>query len=514
MSYPDTPALRALTRQVQDDLALMAYPKRNWVLPPVSLEPEHTPGAATGAATGAAPGAALASDHEVHDVLIIGAGQAGLATALALRRDGVDRVLLVDSQPAGHEGVWENFARMTHLRTPKATVGIEGGLPNLSAPAFYKAAYGSAAWESIERIERPRWMAFLRWFRHAAGLEVLNEQVCTSLKPQGDLIAVQLARSPGAQAHAAPQSSRTVLARHVVLATGFDGCGAWRVPAHIARAIAPERLNHTNGPIDFAALAGKRVGILGHGASAFDNACQVLAHGAASVDLCFRRTQIPTVNPHRRLEFAGFLKHFYDLDDLTRWHTNQFFELHDQPPTQNGWDQAHSYPQFHVHSGSPWLEVHDDGQAVQVRTPHADFSFDHVICATGAVVDYNARAELRTLGPLVRRWRHAFTPPEGLHSETLGEYPYLGPGFEYQPLDPVRDGWVRRVKAFNFSSIVSMGPHTTSASGHKHAVPRLVSGITGALMAEQAADLIPALQAYTEPELRPWQPVTQMAKAA
>jgi hypothetical protein len=33
-------------------------------------------------------------------------------------------------------------------------------------------------------------------------------------------------------------------------------------------------------------------------------------------------------------------------------------------------------------------------------------------------------------------------------------------------------------------------------------------------MAEQAADLIPALQAYTEPELRPWQPVTQMAKAA
>jgi FAD-dependent urate hydroxylase len=475
MNPPDSPALRALTRQVQADLALMAYPNRSWVLP--------------------APGASTA---DVHDVLIVGGGQAGLAAALALRRDGIERVRVLDSQPAGFEGVWETFARMPRLRTPKATVGIEGGLPNLSAPAFYQAAYGADAWAAIDRIERPRWMAFLRWFRQAAGLDVDNNRAVVGLAPEDELLALQVADTTNPDAPV-----RIERARHVVLATGFDGCGAWRVPADIAAAVSPARLNHSNEPIDFAALAGKRVGILGHGASAFDNACLVLQHGAASVDLCFRREEIPIVNPHRRLEFAGFLKHFFELDDLTRWSTNRFFEVHDQPPTQDSWDGAHGFAQFRAHAGSPWLQVHDDGQAVQVRTPHTAFTFDHVICATGVAVDFEARAELRSLAPRVKRWRDVFTPPMALRSDTLGEYPYLGAGFEYLPLDPRQDAWVRRVKAFNFSSVASMGPHTTSASGHKYAVPRLVAGITGALMAEQSADLLSALHAYDEAELRP-----------
>ncbi len=473
MNWPDTPAVQALTRRVQEELALLAYPDRRWVLP--------------------APGA-----DDALDVLIVGGGQAGLATALALRRDGVDKVLVVDARAAGEEGVWEDFARMTHLRTPKATIGIEGGVPSLSAPAFYRAAWGDDAWRRIDRIERPRWMSFLRWFRHAAGIAVDNRTACRAVAPDGDVLAVQL------QSLEVPDAPlRTLRARHVVLATGYAGAGAWAVPPHIAAAVAPQRLSHSNGPIDFAALAGKRVGILGHGASAFDNACVALEHGAASVDLCYRRARIPTINPHRRLEFAGFLKHFHQLDDLTRWRTNLFFEQHDQPPTQNGWDRAHGFAQFRSHATSPWQTLHDDGQQVQVQTPHRSFTFDHVICATGSVVDYSARDELRLLGPRVRRWRHAFTPPSGLSSDTLGEYPYLGPGFEYQPLDPELDAWVSRVKAFNFSSIVSMGPHTTSASGHKYAVPRLVAGITASLMSEQAGALLPALESYAEAELRP-----------
>jgi FAD-dependent urate hydroxylase len=489
MDQPNSEALRALTRQVQQDLALLAYPNRSWVLPPTSSE----------------------SQEDVFNVVIVGGGQAGLSTALALRREGVERVLIIDSQPEGKEGVWDTFARMTHLRTPKFTIGIEGGIANLSAPAFYKAAYGDEAWARIDRIERPRWMAFLRWFREVTGLQVLNNTSCTSLSKHGNLIALTVddKTDPEGASSVMPQT-RTVLARHVVLTTGFDGCGQWKIPEHIASSVSPARLNHSNEPIDFGALAGKRVGILGHGASAFDNACVVLEHGASSVDLCFRRQQIPTINPHRRLEFSGFLKHFYELDDLTRWRTNRFFEVQDQPPTQNGWDRAHSYKQFRVHAGSPWIKLQDDGRVVHVQTPNAQFEFDHLICATGAVVDFAARGELKTLGPLVKRWHHMFTPPEDLQSTSLGDYPYLGPGFEYQPLDAENDSWVRRVKAFNFSSIVSMGPHTTSASGHKYSVPRLVNGITAALMAEQAAALLPALEAYDEAELRPVIPSTAM----
>jgi cation diffusion facilitator CzcD-associated flavoprotein CzcO len=483
---PPSPALEALTRQVRDELALLAYPNRPWVVP-----------------------VSHPSGEPVHDVIVIGGGQAGLGTALALKRDGVTNVRVLDAQPAGREGVWESFARMSNLRTPKGTVGIEGGVPALSAPAFYKAMYGAEAWERIDRIERTRWMDFLRWFRHAAGLDVANDTACRGLGPDGDLIAIAVQST-----HAPDAPLRTLRARHVVLATGFDGAGAWHIPAAIASAIAPQRLDHSSGPIDFARLAGRRVGILGHGASAFDNACVALEHGAASVDLCFRRDRIPTVNPHRRLEFAGFLKHFPELDDLTRWRTNRFFEVHDQPPTQNAWDRTHSFAGFRVHAASPWLSIRDDGRCVHVRTPTAHFEFDHVICATGAVVDYDARDELRTLGPCVKRWRHVLVPPAGEGSDTLGEHPYLGPGFEYLPLDPQRDDWVRRVKAFNFSSIVSMGPHTTSASGHKYSIPRLVSGITSRLMADQAGGLLPALQAYDEVELRPVVPAPTPVDAA
>ena len=473
--WPDTPAVRALTARVREELALLAYPGRAWVLP-----------------------ARADNTETIHDVVIVGAGQAALGTALALKRDGVHDVVLLDRLPAGAEGVWEQFARMSHLRTPKFTVGIEGGIPSLSAPAFYRAAYGDAAWAAIERIERTRWMQFLRWFRHAAGISVLNTTECLGLAPRHGVIAVTTR-----DRNAPTQPPGMLLARQVILATGFDGAGAWRIPAAIQQAVAAERIDHACSRIDFTRLAGKRVGILGHGASAFDNACVALEHGAESVDVCYRRETIPTINPHRRLEFAGFLKHFPELDDRTRWQTNHFFETYDQPPTQNAWDRAHANRNFRSHSGCPWVSIRDDGRQVFVTTPKGGFAFDHILCATGAVVDYDARPELQTLGPLVKRWHHAYRPAPDEASDTLGDYPYLGPTFEYLPLDSERDGWVSRVRAFNFSSAVSMGPHTTSASGHKYAIPRLVSGITRALMLEQAHELLPALHAYDEIELRP-----------
>ena len=69
-------------------------------------------------------------------------------------------------------------------------------------------------------------------------------------------------------------------ARKIVLATGQEGIGGWWMPEPIAALPARFRA-HTNEMIDFQALRGKVVAVLGAGASAFDNAAVALEHGAA-----------------------------------------------------------------------------------------------------------------------------------------------------------------------------------------------------------------------------------------
>ncbi|MGL1765620.1 hypothetical protein ACSTIG_23675, partial [Vibrio parahaemolyticus] len=85
-----------------------------------------------------------------------------------------------------------------------------------------------------------------------------------------------------------PDGSWVLLARHVVLATGIEGAGGRHVPA-LLDGLPADRVHHTHDAIDFAALAGKRIGILGAGTGAFDNAATALEHGAASVDVHMRR---------------------------------------------------------------------------------------------------------------------------------------------------------------------------------------------------------------------------------
>lgn len=84
-----------------------------------------------------------------------------------------------------------------------------------------------------------------------------------------------------------------MFARKVVLANGIDGSGRWDVPEIIRSQVAPHLYAHTHDPINFDTLAGKRIGILGAGASAFDNAIVALESGASEAHLFFRREQYP-----------------------------------------------------------------------------------------------------------------------------------------------------------------------------------------------------------------------------
>ena len=255
-------ALERLAEQARRDLAALAHPSAAWVRP----LPDATA-------------------RQVYDVVIVGAGQAGLIVGLALTREGVRNVLLLDRNPAGYEGPWETFARMQTLRTPKTLVGAELGIPSLSVRSWFEARYGAEAWERITWIPRRDWMRYLRWYRAIADLEIRNEVEVTGIAPADKALAVSTTTASG--------GGDTVLARRVVIATGHDGGGIWAVPEMVSRALPPEVYTHSNVPLDFAALAGKRIGILGHGGSAFDAGLAALQAGAASVDLCFRRVRLP-----------------------------------------------------------------------------------------------------------------------------------------------------------------------------------------------------------------------------
>jgi cation diffusion facilitator CzcD-associated flavoprotein CzcO len=461
--------LAALGAAVRAELALLAYPDRPWTT--------------TAAGPDGAP---------LLDVIIVGGGQSGLAIAHGLRREGIVALANLDRAPAGGAGVWNDFARMSELRTPKALNGMDFGLASLSVQRWLAARHGEAGWEALGRISRTDWIAYLAWYRETLGLDVESETMVVDVRRgDNDLIAVDTI---------AGGMARTRHARTVVLATGYDGAGSWRVPAEIAQALPPGRCDHSNGPIDFARHAGQRLAVIGHGASAFDSAAAALRAGAASVDLLFRRERLPTANPHREIETAGLMTHYPWLPDALRWRIARHFRRVDQPPAEDGFRAALALPGFRMHAGSPILAVGFDGQAITLRTPQRSFTVDHVIAATGLMVDLAARSELKSLALEIARWHHRHRPDPRDEHAALGAHPYLGPHYELEPLDPA-ETWIRRVFAFNGSAFVSQGPHSTSNSGHKHAVPRLIRGVTRALFLAEAPLLLERLQAYDAPDL-------------
>jgi cation diffusion facilitator CzcD-associated flavoprotein CzcO len=354
----------------------------------------------------------------------------------------------------------------------------------------------AGSWEAVDRIGRSDWMDYLRWYRRVLNLPVRNEVAVVGIAPEDAWLVLSLQT---------PQGAQQLRARRVILATGYDGAGEWRIPLEIAVALPPERCRHSNTAIDFAAYRGKRLGILGHGASAFDAAITALTSGARSVDLCFRRDELPSVNPHRHIEFAGLLKHFPDLDDAIRWGVNVYFDAVDQPPAQYSYDSALAYANFAIHPSSPWLDVGMAGDEIQIRTRHRSFVFDEIICATGSAVDFSCRPEMTGLVGDFALWRDRYTPPPSDAHDRLGFYPYLGPHYDLQEREPGTAPHIPKIHAFSFAAIVSMGPHSTSASGLKYAIPRLIRGLTRSLFLEQQGGLLEGLRAYRETEIN-WPP--------
>lgn len=426
-------------------------------------------------------------------VAIIGGGQSGLFVGHALQRAGIGNIAVLDRNPSGYEGVWETYARMHEIRSPKEVSGGEGGIPSLSIRSWFIARYGREAWDRIERVPRLDWMAWLRWYRSVVDVPIENEIAVTDIDFDAEGVTLSTLK--------AGRAGR-LRARLVVLATGMDGGGKWQVPEVIRANLPPDRYNHTSDIVDMSALAGKRIAILGAGAAAFDIAVAALTERAATVDMFMRRKALPMVDLVRDFETAGHLDHAPELPDETKWALASLLGGLSQSPAEHHFEKAWSFPNFAMHLGSPWLEIGMDGGEVAIRTPKGDYRFDHVFAATGVRVDMADRPELARIAAAAALWRDRFVPPADDPNEGRLNFPYLNRTYQFQPREAGAAPGIERIFAFNALGGMSMGGISqVSISSHKFGIPRLVRGITGFLFREQQGRILEDLARERPPSI-------------
>jgi cation diffusion facilitator CzcD-associated flavoprotein CzcO len=465
-AMPDeTTALTRLAEEARRQLEFLDYPRRPWV---------------------------PSGGEDVLDVAIVGAGQTGLAAAHGLRREKVERVRIFDAAEAGGTGVWTTFARMRTLRTPKHVTGPDLGIPALTPRAYFTARDGAEAWERLHKIGRVDWQHYLDWLTGVLDLSVIHGHRLLSIaQARSGLLRLVFGTGSGEVA---------IHARKLVLATGMDGMGGWAIPAPFDQ-LPAARVSHTAGPVDFAALTGKRVLVVGAGASAFDNLATALEAGAASGIMLVRRARMPRINPFRWMEQAGFLGQFYALPDAMKWRFMRYIFTLNQPPPQESWDRVASDPRFELHMGSPVTATREEGSAVVVETPRGSHRADHVIIGTGAAFDLSLRPELAPFARHILLWRDAYTPPPGEESALLGACPYLNDDFSFREKTPGAAPFLRHVHMINYGSTPSMGLSGATISGMKYGIARLVDVICRRLWLEDAGAHFESLATFAEQEL-------------
>jgi cation diffusion facilitator CzcD-associated flavoprotein CzcO len=295
-----------------------------------------------------------------------------------------------------------------------------------------------------------------------------------------------------------------VLARKVVLALGRDGSGGPRWPRYPSLTQgdpqAARRVFHTADPIDFAALAGARVAVLGAGASAFDNAGTALEAGARVV-LFARRPYLPQVNKSKWTSFAGFFRGFEALDDASKWRFYTYIFDEQVPPPWESVRRCDDHPHFQMRLGESWRDVRPQDDGVVIETTGGTDRFDAVIFGTGFDVDLLERPELSRYAASIDTWsRHVSAEQASTHAEAA-RFPYLGSGFELRSTSPDQQAALARLHLFNWGATMSHGALAGDIPGLAIGANRVAQTIARDLFIADADRHWQRLQQHEDPEL-------------
>jgi cation diffusion facilitator CzcD-associated flavoprotein CzcO len=426
-----------------------------------------------------------------HNVVIVGGGQSGVAIAHGLRRMGVGGVEVIDQAEPGQAGIWRSIARMRQLRTPKTLMpGPEAGNVALSFRAWYETLNGPGAFDALDRIPRLAWADYLAWFQQATDTKVRYRTRLVEIEPRGDLLRLHL-ESDGAR--------RVETTRKLVLANGYAGAGGPNLPSFV-RTLPSAVWTHTTGRIPGETLAGKVVGVIGAGSSAFDAAAVALESGAAEVHMFNRRSYIeyqapaspsPPASPSTGAApppldrgYPNVRELTYELPDVMRWRNFLLGERRVASVPLDSLERAVAFNGFHIHMSTSLSDVAVAGKGkVVAKAGSRTMRFDYLIAGTGYRIDLAAQPELARVHEAIALWRDRYRPAPGEDSAAGAIHPYLGAGFEFVPREGTDAKYLRNIHCFNLAAALSFGvPVGDVPSMAYH--PRLVAAIARDLYLE------------------------------
>lgn len=429
-------------------------------------------------------------DH-IYDVVIIGGGQTGMTIAFALQKEKISNIIVFDECDPYLEGPWLTHARMETLRTPKYTTGPDCDIPSLTVRAWYEATYGVDAWDKLSFIPRLDWAAYLHWLRKFLQLPIVNNTKVGEIQwaASENCFIVPVTTKDQELSH--------VYAKKIVLATGLQGSGEWTIPDHIKQNIPRQFYNHTSDDIDFTSFKGKKIGILGGGPCAFDNA-YLCSQYAEEVHMFFKKPKLVNLHVFLWGEFVGF-QHFVELSDVSKWQfISKMYEI-GQPPTPQSVELVRAQKNIVMHFDSAWCNSKMVEEKPVVMTKATSFALDHIIIATGWIIDLSLRPELKALTPHIALWSDKYHPPVEKQYVALERAPYLTKGFCFTEKEPGSAPYLKSIFNCTGGALVSTGFSAgTGISGMRYSIKRLVTELASQLFVDDSDIYYQTLENYDQ----------------
>lgn len=151
---------------------------------------------------------------------------------------------------------------------------------------------------------------------------------------------------------------------------------------------------HSADDIDFSALKGKRIAVIGAGASSMDNAATALEQGAASVDLLIRRKAMPRINKMTGIGSQGVVHGMHKLPDAWKWKFVDYTASTQTPPPRASTLRVSRHPNARFFLDCGINAVHQEAAGTAIETTQGVMRYDFLIAATGFSNDFNGRPNL------------------------------------------------------------------------------------------------------------------------